>query len=42
MLILFAIVAFLSYQLGVSFLFFYLMDSRRHRKFIDGGFNSVF
>ncbi len=42
MLILFAIVAVLMFQLGQCLLFFYLMDEKRYRRLVNEGFSSVF
>ena len=42
MLLLFAIVATLIFQLAICFLFFYLMDTRRYRRLINNGLRSVF
>lgn len=42
MLIFFVVVSFLIFQIGHCLLCFYLMDARRHRKFIEEGFSSIF
>ena len=42
MLVFFAIVAFLMFQLGHCVLCFYLMDAHRHRQLLNKGLLSFF